>query len=98
MDLTGKVALVTGAGQNIGLATAQLLARAGAAVAVNDVVPAKAERAAAAVEAAGGGALAVPADVRDRAAVAAMVERTVASLGRLDILVNSHGQGSFAPV
>jgi NAD(P)-dependent dehydrogenase (short-subunit alcohol dehydrogenase family) len=98
MDLTGKVALVTGAGQNIGLATAHLLARAGAAVAVNDVVPAKAERAAAAVEAAGGRVLAVPADVRDRAAVTAMVERTVAALGRLDILVNSHGQGSFAPV
>jgi NAD(P)-dependent dehydrogenase (short-subunit alcohol dehydrogenase family) len=40
----------------------------------------------------------VPADVRDRAAVAAMVQQTLGALGRLDILVNSHGQGSFASV
>jgi NAD(P)-dependent dehydrogenase (short-subunit alcohol dehydrogenase family) len=98
LDLTGKVALVTGVGQNIGLATARLLAGAGAAVAVNDLEAALAENAARELRAAGGTALALPADVRDRAAVAQMVQAVHDAWGRVDVLVNSAGVGSFASV
>jgi NAD(P)-dependent dehydrogenase (short-subunit alcohol dehydrogenase family) len=98
LDLTGKVALITGVGQNIGLATARLLAGAGAAVAVNDLDAALANDAARELEAAGARALAVPADVRDGAAVARMVQAVQDTWGQLDILVNSAGAGSFAPV
>src|SRR5688572_23680652 len=98
VDLSGKVALITGVGQNIGLATARLLARAGAAVAVNDLDATLAYAAADELEVAEARALAVPADVRDRAAVAAMVQTALDRLGRLDIVVNCAGAGSFAPV
>jgi NAD(P)-dependent dehydrogenase (short-subunit alcohol dehydrogenase family) len=98
MDFTGKVALVTGAGQHIGLTTARLLATLGAAVAINDLRSERAHQAAEQLEQAGHRAIAVPADVRDRAAVEQMVQRTVDAFGRLDIVVNSAGEGSFAPV
>ena len=98
VDLANKVALVTGVGQNIGVATARLLAEAGATVAVNDVVPELATRMADELEASGRRAMAVPADIRDRAAVAAMVEAVVGAYGRIDILVNNAGRSSFAPV
>ncbi len=98
VDLSRKVALVTGAGQNIGLATAHALAQAGAAVALNDLDAAKADAAVDAVRAASGRAFAVPADVRDRAAAQQMVRATVDAFGRLDVVVTSAGQGSFAPV
>ena len=85
-DLTGKVALVTGAGRGVGAGIARALTQCGATVAVNDLV---ADRAADTATALGG--LAVPADVTDDDAVRAMVERVVAELGRVDILVNNAG-------
>jgi NAD(P)-dependent dehydrogenase (short-subunit alcohol dehydrogenase family) len=87
--LDGEVALVTGGGGSVGEVTAVALARAGAAVVLADRDRAAAERVAAAVQAAGGRALAVDADVTDEAAVDAMVARTLAAFGRLDVLVNN---------
>jgi len=85
----GKVALVTGAGGGIGAACALALAREGAAVAVADIDLASAERQVAAIEAEGGNAIALQADLGDEASVIAMVEATVARLGGLDILHNN---------
>jgi meso-butanediol dehydrogenase/(S,S)-butanediol dehydrogenase/diacetyl reductase len=89
--LAGRAALVTGAGQGIGEATALALARAGAEVAVNDLRPEAAERVAAAVRGAGGKALAIPADVARVAEIERMVARVADGLGRLDVLVNNAG-------
>ena len=89
-ELAGKVAIVTGAGRNIGRAIARQLALAGAAVVVN----ARANRAEAdgvvrEIEAAGGKAMAVLADVGDAAAVEAMAQTALKRFGRIDILVNN---------
>lgn len=97
IDLRGKVALVTGAGAGIGREIARWLARAGCDVAVNDLDEAHAAPGVAAVEAEGRRALAVPADVRDAAAVEEMLARAVAGLGRLDVAVNNVGLMGDAP-
>jgi glucose 1-dehydrogenase len=91
MVLAGKVALVTGASSGIGRATALLLAREGADVALNYLtLPEAAESAAAEIRGLGRRALLCPVDVSDQPAVEAMVARVVAELGRLDALVLSH--------
>jgi 3-oxoacyl-[acyl-carrier protein] reductase len=88
-DLRGQVALVTGGARGIGRASAAVLARAGADVAVADVLPtADAERA---VGASGRRALGLTLDVTDPDAVRHAVRRVVAGLGRLDILVTAAG-------
>ena len=84
-------AVVTGAGRGIGRAIALRLARDGHAVAVNDVDKAGAESVAAEILAAGGRAVAVPADVTDRDAVFAMVDRAAAELGSVDVMVANAG-------
>jgi len=89
-ELAGKVALITGAVRRIGRATALALAGRGAAVVIN----ARSSEAEAAsvvreVEAAGGRAIHHLADVTDEAQVRAMVDRTIAAFGRVDILVNN---------
>jgi 3-oxoacyl-[acyl-carrier protein] reductase len=87
----GRVAMVTGAARGIGQATAVRLASEGAAVAVCDLSAQAGEETVAAVEQAGGRALAVAVDVSDRAQVQAAVSTVVESFGRLDVLVNNAG-------
>jgi 3-oxoacyl-[acyl-carrier protein] reductase len=92
MDLQGKVALITGGGVGTGRAAVLDLARRGCNVAVNYSRSEKeATETAAEAEALGVRAIAVGADVRDDNQVRAMMDRTVAELGRLDILVNNAG-------
>ncbi len=85
------VALVTGAGSGIGLATARAFAEAGAAVALADVDEDAVRAAAEELASAGREAIAVRCDVTDEAEVAAMVERTVDTFGRLDAAFNNAG-------
>jgi NAD(P)-dependent dehydrogenase (short-subunit alcohol dehydrogenase family) len=90
-DLTGKTALVTGAGQGVGAGIARALARQGAAVAVNDLHEERAATTVASIESSGGRALAAPFDVTDFAAVRAGVDAVERALGPLSILVNNAG-------
>jgi 3-oxoacyl-[acyl-carrier protein] reductase len=88
-DLTGRTALVTGAGQNVGAGIARMLAAQGATVAVNDYVAERAQATVDEIVAAGGKAVAAPFDVTDWDAVTAAVE----AVGPVDILVNNAGNG-----
>jgi NAD(P)-dependent dehydrogenase (short-subunit alcohol dehydrogenase family) len=87
IDLEGRLALVTGAGQGVGRAIALALASAGAEVAVNDFVPDRAEAVAREIRAGGGAAEPAPFDVVDFDGVMAAVER----IGDVGILVNNAG-------
>ncbi|MEV7122577.1 SDR family NAD(P)-dependent oxidoreductase [Kitasatospora griseola] len=91
LDLTGKVAVVTGSGRGLGLAYATALARAGAAVVVNDLDADTAERAAAAIREAGGKAVAQAAAVGTAEAAQLLVDRAVDAFGRLDVMVTNAG-------
>ncbi|HVD47579.1 MAG TPA: 3-oxoacyl-ACP reductase FabG [Candidatus Limnocylindria bacterium] len=86
MRFKDRVALVTGGGRGIGAATAQLLAKEGARVAVSDLDEGPAKEIAGPI-----GGIAIACDVSDRAQVESMVERTVKELGRLDVLVTCAG-------
>jgi 3-oxoacyl-[acyl-carrier protein] reductase len=89
-ELTGKVAIVTGAGRNIGRAIAQALADGGASVVVNARSnSAEAEAVAREIESAGGKALVHIGDVADATAVQAMADAAVKKFGGIDILVNN---------
>ncbi len=94
VELPGGVALVTGGGSGIGEATARLLARQGARVAVLDRSPEAATRVADSID----GALALTCDVRDTGAVAEAVAQTAADLGPISILVNNAGTGDLRPL
>src|SRR5437879_7601938 len=89
--LAGKVALVTGGASGIGQATAVVMAREGAVVAVADRAEADAAATVALINAAGGQAVAIGGDVANEADVAAMVARTVAAFGKTDCAFNNAG-------
>jgi len=93
--LSGKTALVTGAGRGIGRGIAKRLAADGAKVAINySRAAAQAEDLAAEIKAAGGEAITVACDISDPAQVAAMFEQVKQAFGWLDILVNNAGRGT----
>jgi 2,3-dihydro-2,3-dihydroxybenzoate dehydrogenase len=92
MSLAGRVALITGAGRGIGRTIAQVLAARGMTVAVNDACADAAQETAVTI-----GALAVPADVTNRAQVQAMFDRVEKDLGPLWLLVNNAGVYHSAP-
>lgn len=91
MSLDGKVAIVTGSGRGLGLAYARQLARQGASVVVNDVDAGAADEAVAAIESAGGRAVALVAPVGPTETAQALVATAVDSFGRLDIVVTNAG-------
>ena len=99
-ELTGRTALVTGAGKGIGRAVAHALVRAGANVGLVARTGADLERVAAELRAAHPGARVstAAADVADRAAVEAATARAAAELGDVDILVNNAGVAEFGTV
>jgi NAD(P)-dependent dehydrogenase (short-subunit alcohol dehydrogenase family) len=96
MKLSGKVAIVTGAGRGIGRATALALADEGAAVVLaarstDEIESAAADVRQRLVDGEPARALAIPCDITSEAEVAALVERTLAEFGRIDVLVNNAG-------
>ena len=98
-ELKGRVAIVTGAGRNIGRAIALALASGGAAVAVNARSNrAEADAVAREIETAGGRAFAVLADVGNAAAVENMVAETIERFGRIDFLVNNAALRKEKPI
>ena len=97
-ELTGTAALVTGASSGIGAATARRLAGHGAAVALVARRRDHLEALAAKIGKAGGTALAVEADITDRAQAEAAVQQAAGRFGRLDTLVNNAGLMLLGPV
>jgi len=91
MVLAEKIALVTGAGRGMGRAIALQYAASGATVAVADIDGQTAQETGAAIEAAGGRSLPIQADVGELTSIDRMVQQTVETFGRLDIMVNNAG-------
>lgn len=98
VNLAGRVALVTGAGEGVGEAVALALARAGAAVCVNDINPDRTDRVVDAIRALGGRATGWTADISNRFQVAAMIEHLRDEFGGLHIVVNAAGVEKRAPL
>ena len=88
-SLTGKVALITGAGQGVGFGIARAFAGAGAKLAITGRDAEKLERAAKQLRELGAEVLTIPGDVRQRASAEASVAKTIERFGRIDVLVNN---------
>ncbi len=89
--LEGKTAIVTGGGQGIGKAIATAFAKNGAKVFIPDYFKDRADEVAKAIQAEGGTAYADQCDVSDDASVKSMIDRAIATMGRIDIFVNNAG-------
>ena len=98
MTFAGRVAIVTGASRGIGRAVAAAFAREGAAVTLAARSASELDAAAQQIAAGGARVLAVPTDVTDEAAVETLLKRTLAALGRVDVLVTAAGSASFGVV
>jgi len=90
-DLSGKVAIVTGGNQGIGLAISRGLAEAGAAVIIANRRAEEGKQAAESLKKDGLHVISIPTDVSDEASIAAMVSNVVKDFGKIDILVNNAG-------
>ena len=97
-SLSGKIALVTGAGSGIGASIAEIFAKAGAHVIVTDIKPEGAESTATKIKAAGGRAESMQVDVSDEASVQRVAEKFYAGNPHLDILVNNAGIGHVGTI
>ena len=92
MELKGKTAIVTGSGRGIGEGIALVLAREGASLVINDrKITQDAEGVVKKINAMGGKAIAVEADISNKSEVTAMAEQAVREFGAIDILVNNAG-------
>ena len=96
-DLSDETAIITGSSSGIGKGIAEHFAAQGANVVVNSRSHERAQEVADSIEADGGTAIAVEADVTDEDAVAALVETTVDEFGRLDVMVNNAGLTTLGP-
>ncbi len=94
MDIAGKIVLLTGASEGIGLATARLLTQQGAKVALVARSATKLQELASELP----NARAFPADMREETAVQTMVKQVYQYYGRIDILINNAGQGMHVPI
>jgi 3-oxoacyl-(acyl-carrier-protein) reductase len=91
MRLKDKVAIITGAGRGLGFAMAMYFAGEGAKIAVVDLTKESCDHACAAIQAAGGTAIAMPCNVTDRKAVEKMAQDVQTEYGKIDILINNAG-------
>ncbi len=99
VDLSDKVAIVTGAGMGIGRAIALNLAKDGAKLVINDIVEENAKEVVKEIESKGGDAIAILADVSNKNAVEHMIKLTLEKYGKIDLLVNNAGiSGPMVPV